>query len=147
MSPQTNELIKASYAVAVEFAKSPKEVFAHLIDLDKWWLEDFVGERLRLDSEFILKTGDGHFSKNKVIDFEPGKKLAWIATESLRKTDNYDWSGSKFIFELSLHGNKTLVSFTYDGVVFKNEYDVLVKVCDLVVKEKLFDFIVNGTTK
>lgn len=133
--------------MTLEVTKTANEVFSHLIDLRQWWLEDFEGEELDLNTEFILKTGDGHFSRNRVIEFEPSKKLTWIATESLRKSDNYDWSGSKFIFEIALHGNNTQLKFTYDGVVFENEYDILVKVCDLAIKEKFYDFIVNGKTK
>ena len=141
------KLIKVNYAVAIEVAKSAREVFDHLIDLKKWWLEDFVGEELYLNTEFILKTGDGHFSKNKVIEFDPTKKLTWIATESLRKADNFDWSGSKFIFELAPQGDHTQLKFTYDGVVFENDYDILVKVCDMAIKEKFHDFIINGKVK
>jgi len=141
------KLIKAKYSVAIEVQKSASEVFTRLTDLSQWWLEDFVGEDLDLNSEFILKTGHGHFSKNKVIEFELNKKLTWIAIESLRKSDNYDWSGSKFIFEVTPRGHNTQLKFTYDGVVFENEYDILVKVCDLAIKEKFYDFIVNGKTK
>jgi hypothetical protein len=132
------------YSVAIELAKPTNDVFNHLIDLSKWWPEEFVGEEIKLGTAFIFKTGEGHFAKYKVIEFEPSKKLAWIATESLRKADNYDWSGTKFIFELTPQGNNTQLKFTYDGVVFEHEYDILVKVCDMTIKEKFYDFIVNG---
>src|SRR6516164_4962941 len=119
-------MINKKYTTAIEVSKSQGDVFDHLIQLSKWWPEEYVGEKIRLNTEFILKTGDGHFSKNKVIDFEPGKKLAWLATESFRKTDDFDWSGTKMIVELSPEGdNNTLIAFTYDGVVRENEQDRL----------------------
>ena len=75
-----------NYSVSIEVAKSPNDVFIHLIDLKKWWPEDFKGENIKLNSEFVFSTGDSHYSKNKVIEFVPGKKVAWLAMEGIRKT-------------------------------------------------------------
>jgi uncharacterized protein YndB with AHSA1/START domain len=137
----------ANYSVAIELSNPPNEVFNHLINLKKWWPEDFEGEDVRLNSEFVFTTGDSHYSKNKVIEFVPDKKLVWLATEGVRKTDNYDWSGTKMIFELTPNGNNTLLKFTYDGVVLENESDRLIQVCDMTVKEMFYNFIVNGKGK
>ena len=130
-----------SYSVTIEVSKSPKEAFRHIIELSKWWPEEFVGESIKLNSEFVLRTGDTHYSKNKVVEFVPGKKVAWLTTESIRKTDNFDWTGTKFIFELTPKGGNTLIKFTYDGVVLENESDRLVQICDMTLKEWLFNFI------
>ena len=96
----------AKYSVEIELAKSPDDVFNHLIDLSKWWPEEFEGESIKLNSEFIFRTGDSHYSKNKVIEFVPDKKLVWLVTESIRKTDNFEWTGTKMIFELTPRGNQ-----------------------------------------
>lgn len=144
---ENKKYITTNYAVAIELAKDPAVIFNHLVDLKKWWLEDFEGENVKLNSEFVLKTGDGHISKNKVIEFIPDKKLVWQTTESLRKADNYDWTGTKFIFELIPGGNTTQLRFTYDGVVFEDEYNILVRVCDMAVKDAFYNFIINGKTK
>jgi len=139
--------IKAIHTVGLEIPGSPAIVFNHLIDLSKWWPEDFLGEELRPETEFILKTGDGHFSKNKVIEFVPGKKLVWLTSESLRTKDGYDWSGTKFIFELNPKGDGTDLIFTYDGVVLDIESDRLKQVCDLCIKRMFYEFVMNGKTK
>ena len=132
------------YSVEMEIAKSPHDVFNHLIDLRKWWPEEFVGDNIRLNSEFVFRTGESHISKNKVIEFVPDKKLVWFTTESIRKSDNFDWTGTKFIFELTPQDNNTLLKFTYDGVVPENEYDKLVQICDLTVKEMFYNFVTDG---
>ena len=137
----------ANYSVEIEVAKSPTEVFNHLINLKKWYPENFDGEEIKLNSEFVFTTGDSHYSKNKVIEFVPEKKLVWIATESIRKTDGFDWTGTKMIFELTPKGDNTLLKFTYDGFILENEYDRLVQVCDMVIKEKLYNLITNGKVK
>lgn len=144
----TNRNYKAvTYSVVIEVTKPPRDIFNHLIDLSKWWPETYDGGELKLNAEFNLSSGDGHASKNKVIEFEPDKKLVWLTTQSLRKADNYDWSGTKMIFELTPQGNNTRLKFTYDGVVFEHEYDLLVKVCDMTIKEKCYDYIMFGKTK
>ncbi len=136
-----------NYTVTIEVVKSPNDVFNHVINLSKWWPEEFVGESVKLNSEFVFRSGDTHYSKNKVVEFVPNKKVVWLATESIRKTDNYDWTGTKFIFELTPKGNNTLIKFTYDGVVLENEFDRLVQICDMTIKEMLYNFITNGKVK
>ena len=139
----TNKNYKtATYTVEIEIAKSPDDVFNHIIDLSKWWPEEFEGESIKLNTEFVFRTGDTHYSKNKVVEFVPNKKVAWVTTESIRKTDNYDWTGTKFIFELTPKGDNTQLKFTYDGVVLENESDRLVAICDMTVKEMFYNFIV-----
>jgi len=136
-----------TYSVAVKLPKSQQEVFNHLIDIKKWWPEDFEGEDIKLNSEFVLKTGDAHYSKNKVVEFVPNKNFAWLVTTAIRKTDGYDWSGSKMIFKLSPEADNTIISFTYDGVVLEEEYDRLVMICDMTLKEMFYDYIMNGKGK
>ncbi|HEV3224125.1 MAG TPA: SRPBCC domain-containing protein [Puia sp.] len=139
--------ITANYTVEIEVEKSPNDVFNNLINLKKWWPEDFEGEDIKLNSEFIFTTGDSHYSKNKVIEFVPNEKLVWLATESIRKTDNFDWTGTKMIFELTHKDNYTIVKFTYDGVVLENESDRLVQICNMTLKEMFYKFITNGKGK
>jgi hypothetical protein len=143
---QNRNYKSVKHTVEFEVAKSANEVFNHIIDLKKWWLEEYIGDEIKLDTAFVLKTGEGHLSKNKVVEFEPNKKLVWVATESLREADNFDWTGTKFIFDITPNGNNTAIKFTYDGVVFENEFDILVQVCEMV-KDKFCDFIINGKTR
>jgi hypothetical protein len=131
----------AVYSVSIDLPESPADIFKHLIELGKWWPESFSGEDIKPGSEFVFTTGDSHYSKNKVTDFVPGKKLAWEATEAIRKTDNYDWTGTKFIFELTSNGTGTQLKFTYDGVILKNESDRLAQICEITVKDLFYNFI------
>jgi hypothetical protein len=144
----TNKNYKAAnYTVEIEVAKSPNDVFNHVIDVSEWWPEEFEGESIKFNNEFVFRSGDTHYSKNKVVEFVPNKKVVWLTTDSIRKTDNYDWTGTKFIFELTPKGDNTLLKFTYDGVIFENEYDRLVQICDMTIKEMLYNFLTNGKVK
>ena len=138
---------KTNYSVVIEVEKSPDDVFNYVINLSQWWPEEFEGEDIKLNDEFVFRSGDSHYSKNKVIEFVPNKKVIWLVTESIRRTDNYEWTGTKMIFELVPKDGSTMLKFTYDGVVLENEYDRLVQICDMTIKEKLYNFIVNGKVK
>ncbi|HEV8283170.1 MAG TPA: SRPBCC domain-containing protein [Chitinophagaceae bacterium] len=142
-----NDYKPANNIVEIELTKSLNDIFNHVIDLKKWWPEEFIGENIKLNSEFVFRTGDSHYSKNKVVEFVPNKKVVWLATESIRKTDNYDWSGTKFIFELTPKGDNTLLKFTYDGAVLENESDRLVQICNMTIKEMFYNFITYGKGK
>ena len=132
---------KVNYSTSIEVPFLPDFVFEHLNKVSGWWPEDFEGESSKLNDEFTLSSGGVHFSRQKLIEFVPDKKVVWLTTESLRKTDNYEWTGTKMIFELTPEGNKTRLTFTYDGPVFENEYDRLVQVCDAVIKDKFYNFL------
>ncbi len=136
------------YSTAIEVPKSPNEVFNHLIlDVAKWWPEDVDGVTSRLNGEFTFGSEDSHFSRIKVIELVPDQRVVWLVTESFRHTDNFDWTGTKMIYDISPKGEMTLVHYTFDGPVLADELDRLVQICDLVIKEKLFDFISTGKKK
>ena len=139
--------IAAKNIVEIEIKKSPSDVFNHVIRLSEWWPEQFEGESIKLNTEFVLRTGDAHYSKNKVIEFVSNKKVVWVTTESNRKTDNFDWTGTKFIFEFTPKDDNTLLKFIYDGVVFENESDRLVEICDITIKEMFYKYITNGNER
>ena len=139
-------MINTKYITSIEVRKSPGEVFNHIIQLSKWWAEEFVGEELKVNSEFVLKIGDEHYSKNKVIEFVPNKKFVWVTTQSKRSTDNFDWTETKMIFDLNAKGENTVVTFTYDGVVIESEQDRLKEICDFCIKNLLYNFIESFTT-
>lgn len=144
----TKKYTSAIYTVAIEVAKSPDDVFNHIInDVSKYWPEEFEGESAKLNDEFVFRSGDPHYSKNKVVELVPNKKVVWLVTDSIRKTDNFDWTGTKMIFELTPKDGNTLLKFTYDGFILEDEYDRLVQVCDMVIKKMLYNFITNGKVK
>lgn len=133
--------ITTKYSTAIEVTKSPQDAFRHLIDLARWWPEEFRGENIALSSEFVLTTGNGHYSKNKVIEFQTNEKVVWLVTESRRETDNFDWTGTTMNFELTAKGGKTIITFTYDGIVLESEIDRLAQICEYVMKEKLYNVV------
>lgn len=133
-----------SYSTHIEVPFTPGVVFEHVNDVAKWWPEEFEGNSAKLNDEFTFRSGDTHTSTQRIVEFVPGRKVVWLVTESLRKADNYEWTGAKMTFELTPNGNTTLLTYTYYSPVFENEYSRLIQVCDMVIKDKLYHFITDG---
>ena len=141
----TTNYTTANYSVSIEVAKSVDGVFHHITnDVSKFWPEDVEGQSAKLNDEFIFRSGDSHYSKNKVVELVPNKKVVWLVTDSIRKTDNFSWTGTKMIFELTPKDGGTVLTFTYDGIILNGEYDRLVMVCDMVIKEMLYNLITDA---
>ncbi|MBS1596919.1 MAG: SRPBCC domain-containing protein [Bacteroidetes bacterium] len=143
---QYKKKIHKAYTTGIEVPFSAKIVFDHINDVAKWWPEEFDGKSNKLNDEFVLKTGDVHYSKQRIVEFVPNEKVVWLIIDSLRKTDNYSWTDTKMIFQLTPKDNNTAVSFTYDGPVLENEVERLAQVCDAVIKENLYNFITKNKT-
>lgn len=138
---------KKNYTITIEAAKSPEEVFKRINDVSKWWTQYFEGSSAKLNDEFVLRHADAHYSKQKLVEFIPDKKVAWLVTDSLLtwiKKDKYEWTGTKIIFELTPKGDKTLLKFTHEGLVPEKEYYIhSVEFWDRVIKKWIFNFITN----
>ena len=95
----------------------------NLLNVDQWWSgpyeETIKGKSHHLNDEFTFEAGQGmHYSKQKLVELVPNKKIAWMVTDSkltfLNKVD--EWTNSKLLFDISKEGDKTLVTFTHDGL-------------------------------
>lgn len=104
------------------------DVFAHIINPRNWWIglfgEIIEGKSEAIDDEFSFKVGDGtHYSRQKLVELIPDKKIVWLVTESnlsfLEKTN--EWEGTKICFDIEEANNKTRLAFTHKGLIPKIE--------------------------
>jgi hypothetical protein len=109
-------------------SQSVENVFKKLLDVRSWWTglygEQIKGDNSMLNDEFTFKAGKGaHYTKQKLIEAEPNKRIVWLVTESnlnfLKKPD--EWTGTKICFDISNQSGKTKVTFTHEGLVPKIE--------------------------
>jgi len=139
-----------SFTASIEVFKSPHEVFNSITkDVAKWWGgKDLQGSSEKLNDEFVIHHPGAHYSKQKLVEVIPNKKIVWLVTEStlhwLQKDKN-EWADTKMIFEISIKADKTVLYFTHKGLVPEKEcYTLCQEGWNTVIKKYLFHFIIDG---
>ena len=148
-----NKMKNQHYSAAIEVASSPRDVFAHINDVANWWATPafkgkFEGQSAKLNDEFIVRFGDAHYSKQKLIEFIPDKKVVWFVTDSLLnwiEKNKTEWTATKMIFELTPDGDQTVLNFTHEGLVPAQEcYTKCEQGWDMLIKTSLLKSITEG---
>lgn len=136
-----------SYTAIIEVTKSAEDVFNCIKDVSKWWSKDFEGNSAKLNDEFVINHPGAHYSKQKLVEVIPNKKIVWLVTESTLNwlQDKQEWTNTRMIFDLTTNGDKTLLHFTHEGLVPEKEcYARCVQGWDMVIKDWLFNYITTG---
>ncbi|MBS0031051.1 SRPBCC family protein [Chitinophaga sp. 22321] len=127
--------------------QSPKEVFDAINNVRGWWQGEIKGGTDKLNDEFTYRMGDVHFSKQKVVEITPGKRVVWLITESRISFVSHkeEWLNTKVIFDISKEGEKTKITFTHHGLVPAIEcYDGCSGAWGQLVEKSLFSLITKG---
>jgi hypothetical protein len=141
---------KKDYAVTILVDQTPKEVFDAINNVRGWWQGEIEGSTDKLNDEFTYRMEEIHFSKQKIVELIPDKKIVWLVTESKLNffKSKTEWTGTKISFEISEINNKTQVRFTHIGLVPEIEcYGECSNAWGRLVQESLFSLITTGKGK
>jgi hypothetical protein len=135
------------FTTTIVVDQTPKEVFNAINNVRGWWQGEIEGNSNKLNDEFSYRVGDVHFSKQKVVEFIPNKKVVWLVTDSkLNFTkDKSEWTGTKVCFEISEVNKKTQLHFTHMGLAPAIEcYNECSNVWGQLIQQSLFSLITTG---
>lgn len=127
--------------------QTPEEVFNAITNPRGWWSGQIEGDTDKLGAEFTYCVPDVHYSKQKITEFIPGKKVVWHVMDNHMSfiSDKNEWTDTKVIFEISKKGNKTELVFTHEGLTPEGEcYDACSPAWTQYVQHSLLSLITTG---
>src|SRR5262249_1889539 len=100
MTPKNTETQALTTTLTVD--RSPEAVFAAINDGRGWWSGEIEGPTDVLGGEFSYRYRDMHYSKQRVVELTPGKRVVWQIVDSrLTFVDDQDeWNGTRVVFDL-----------------------------------------------
>jgi hypothetical protein len=139
--------MEQDFTTMIQVDQTPMEAFNAINDVRAWWPGEIEGNTKKLNDEFIYRYKKFHYSKQKLVEVIPGKKVVWLVTESsLNFVENKsEWTGTKIIFEISEKSGKTQMHFTHQGLVPDYEcFDSCSNAWSDIIKNGLRNVISKG---
>jgi hypothetical protein len=136
-----------NYTTAFTVDETPEEAFAAINDVRGWWSGNIEGNTDRLGDEWTYRYKDIHYSKQKITELVPAKKIVWLVLDSYLNfiEDKTEWNGTKVTFDISKKGDKTEVRFSHLGLTPEVEcYDACSNAWGGYVNSSLRNLITKG---
>lgn len=107
-----------SFTTAFTVDQSPEEVFQAINDVPSWWSGEVEGDSARLGGEFSYRVEGAHYSRQKITESVPGKRVVWHVTDARLEfvQDKDEWKGTDIVFEIARKGTGTELRFTHQGL-------------------------------
>ena len=136
-----------SFTTSIMIEQSAQQVFDAINNVRSWWSEGIEGNTRNLNDEFKFEVKDVHYTKQKLVEVIPGKRVVWQIIESNIQfvKDSGEWMGTKIIFDIVAAGNKTQLIFTHKGLVPALEcYRACSPAWTEYIQHSLFNLITTG---
>jgi len=107
------------YTTSFTVDKTPEEVYAAILNTRGWWSGNIEGKTDEEGAEFTYEVPDVHWSKQKIVQLVPGKKVVWKVLDSkiTYTTPQNVWDNLDMIFDITENDGKTELRFTQKGMV------------------------------
>lgn len=129
--------------------QTPAEAFAAVNNVCGWWSGEIEGDTDKLNGVFTYRYKDVHYSKQKVTELVPDRKVVWLVLDAdLNFTkDRREWNGTRITFDIAKKGDKTEVRFTHNLGPEHECFEACSDAWTFYVKESLRKLIATGQGK
>jgi len=126
---------------------SPEQVLEAITRIPDWWTINMEGQCRKPGDEFTVQFADVHRTTQRVTEFEPGKRMEWLVTEShlpwLKEVE--EWKGTEIVFAVEKLHNGSRLLFTHKGLTPKVEcYEQCEKGWAYFIGTSLYKLITEG---
>jgi regulatory protein YycH of two-component signal transduction system YycFG len=135
------------FTTSILVEQTATEAFDAINNVRAWWPGEIEGNSKKINDEFSYRYKKIHYSKQKLVEVIPGKKVVWLVTDSsLNFVENKsEWTGTKIIFEISEKNNQTEIRFTHQGLVPQYEcFDACSNAWTDIIRDGLRGLIIAG---
>ena len=110
--------MSTSLTLSFDTDRSPEDVFTAVNDVRGWWSGNIEGSTDQLGAEFTYTVENIHYTKFRITELEPARKVAWLCLESWLTfpDDKEEWTGTTIAFDIAPHDGRTRVTFTHRGL-------------------------------
>jgi hypothetical protein len=90
-----------NFTTTLTVDQTPEEAFAAINNVRGWWSGEIEGSTDKLGDEFTYRYEDVHYSKQKITELIPGKRVGWLVLDSQLNfvNDKSEWNGQKLLLK------------------------------------------------
>lgn len=135
------------YSLTFTVDQTPQQVFDAINNVPGWWSGEVKGGTTKVGDEFAYSVAGAHYSKQKITESVPGKKVVWHITDAKLESakDKGEWKGTDIVFEIAQKTDKTELRFTHKGLTSAFEcFDSCSNAWGLLVNGNLRRLIATG---
>lgn len=106
------------FSVAFVVDHTPAQVFDAINNVRAWWSGEIEGDTDHLGAEFTYRYEDMHFSRQRIAELVPGRRVVWHVEEGYLSfvDDKNEWTGTDIVFDITPIAGQTEVRFTHVGL-------------------------------
>jgi uncharacterized protein YndB with AHSA1/START domain len=107
------------FTTSFTVTQTPQQVFDAVTNVRGWWSESLEGDSKQLGDEFIYRHKEVHYSRHRLTEVIPAKKVVWLTTDSSINfvDDKTEWNGTTVVFDIDEKDGQTTLRFTHIGLV------------------------------
>lgn len=106
------------YSTSYTVEQSPEDVFAAIVNVGAWWTGQIEGRADELGAEFSYRHAPQHYSLQRVVELEPGRRVVWRVTDSDLSfaVERGEWNDTEITFDIARTHGGTELRFTHVGL-------------------------------